>query len=202
VKLPRLIVITDWSLPGATLLAKLKAVCEVSPEIAIQHRHPGATVRQFYQEAKSVAEICRLGGNTLFINGHLDVAVLLGASAHLPGGNILAKDARVYLPRALISVSVHDLEEARQAERADIALVSPVFVPGSKLTDPRTPLGPNGFQRLARAVPCTSFALGGITPTNAASVPADGYAVVQAVLGATDPQRAARELLSFPKKAD
>ncbi len=89
---------------------------------------------------------------------------------------------------------MHD--EADSTDGADLALVSPVFRPGSKPDDTRAPLGVAGFQRIARALPCPAFALGGIETTNAGSVKAAGVAVISAVLHASDPKAAAQALLT------
>ncbi|PTL77289.1 thiamine phosphate synthase [Vitiosangium sp. GDMCC 1.1324] len=195
---PRLIVITDWRLPRERLLAALERALEVGPEVAVQHRHPEATARQFLEEARLLAGLCRARGNALFVNGRLDVALLVGAHLHLPAGGLSAGDVRPHLPEGRqVSVAVHDEREARQALGADLALVSPVFPPGSKPDDTRPTLGPEGFRRLASALPCPALALGGITPERASLLAgAAGFAVISGVLEAEDPGAAARALCS------
>jgi thiamine-phosphate pyrophosphorylase len=94
-----------------------------------------------------------------------------------------------------VSVAVHDAEEARRARGADLALVSPVFSPGSKPGDTRPTLGPEGFRALASALPCPALALGGITPESALLLGgAAGFAVISGVLEAEDPGAAVRAL--------
>lgn len=192
---PRLLVITDWALPRAGLLAALDAALAAGPGVEVQHRHPGAPLRQFLEEARLLA--ARYGAARLWVNGRPDVAALLGASLHLPAGGLLARDMRPLLaPGAGLSVAVHDAREAAEAAGADVALVSPVFAPGSKPTDTRPQLGPEGFVALARALPCPALALGGMTPARAAQVPgAAGVAAISAVLAAEDPGAAARAFL-------
>ena len=196
--LPRLVVITDWRLPPERLLGAVAQALEAGPEVAVQHRHPEATGRRFLEEARLLAGLCRERGNPLFINGRLDVALLLGAHLHLPTQGPCVEDVRPHLPSGRwVSVAVHDAEEARAARGADLALVSPVFAPGSKPGDTRAQLGPEGFQALAALLPCPALALGGITPQRAGSVPgAAGFAVIAAVLEAEDPAAAARALLA------
>jgi len=193
---PRLVVITDWRLPRERLLTALERALEVGPEVAVQHRHPEAPVRQFLEEARVLAGLCRARGNPLFINGRLDVALLVGAHLHLPAGGLTPEDVRPHLPEGrLVSVAVHDEAEARAARGADLALVSPVFSPGSKPGDTRPTLGPEGFQKLAALLPCPALALGGITPESAAQLHgAKGFAVISGVLEAEDPAAAARAL--------
>jgi thiamine-phosphate pyrophosphorylase len=103
---------------------------------------------------------------------------------------------RPHLPEGrLVSVAVHDEQEARRARGADLALVSPVFPPGSKPDDTRPTLGPEGFRKLASALPCPALALGGITPERALLLGgAAGFAVISGVLEAEEPGAAARAL--------
>jgi thiamine-phosphate pyrophosphorylase len=195
--LPRLILITDWRLPRHRLLQALERALEAGPDVAIQHRHPDAPARTFLEEARVLAALCQPRGNPLFVNGRLDVALLVGSHLHLPSNGPTVADVRPLLPAGrMVSVAVHDMAEARLAQGAELALVSPVFAPGSKPGDTRPPLGPAGFQELMAALPCPALALGGITPERAALLPmAHGFAVISAVLNAEDPAEAARALL-------
>ena len=128
---PRLIVITDWRLPRARLLAALERALEAGPEVAVQHRHPDAPARTFLEEARLLAQLCHARGNPLFVNGRLDVALLVGAHLHLPALGPTVADVRPHLPAGRqVSVAVHNEEEARLARGADLALVSPVYAPG------------------------------------------------------------------------
>ncbi|MBN8227639.1 thiamine phosphate synthase [Corallococcus macrosporus] len=201
--LPRLVVITDWRLPRTRLLTALERALEAGPEVAVQHRHPEASGRLFLEEARLVAEVCR--GRALFVNGRLDVALLVGAHLHLPASGPSPRDVRPFLPEGrLVSVAVHDAREAEATVGADLALVSPVFAPGSKPGDTRDTLGPHGFRALSERMPCPALALGGMTPERAREVPgAWGVAVISAVLEAGDPRAAARELLDayVPQRA-
>ncbi|HLL02936.1 MAG TPA: thiamine phosphate synthase [Myxococcaceae bacterium] len=194
---PRLIVITDWRLPRQRLLAAVARALEAGPDVAVQHRHPEAPVRTFLEEARALAALCQARGNPLFVNGRLDVALLVGAHLHLPAHGPTAADVRPLLASGrMVSVAVHDTAEARLAQGADLALVSPVFAPGSKPGDTRPQLGPEGFQSLSAALPCPALALGGITPERAALLPsAQGFAVISAVLEAEDPAGVARALV-------
>jgi thiamine-phosphate pyrophosphorylase len=192
--LPRLLVITDWRLPRARLLAAVEQALEAGPEVAVQHRHPEAPARLFLEEARLLAELCRARGRALFVNGRLDVALLVGAHLHLPAHGLTPEDVRPHLPPGrLVSVAVHDAHEARAARGADLALVSPVFPPGSKPGDTRPTLGPEGFRALAALLPCPALALGGVTPERVALLEgAAGFAVISAVLEADNPTEAAR----------
>ena len=196
--LPRLVVITDWSLPREHLLGALEAALCAGLPVAVQHRHPGVGLRQFLEEARLLAALCERLARPLFINGRLDVALLLGAHLHLPAGGLRPADVRPALPEGrLVSAAVHDAREAEEAAGADLALVSPVFAPGSKPDDTRPALGPQGYAALRAQLSCPALALGGIDPGRAqALADADGFATISGVLGAADPAAAARLLLT------
>ncbi|HEY8208429.1 MAG TPA: thiamine phosphate synthase [Myxococcaceae bacterium] len=197
--LPRLIVITDWALGRERVLAVVDAALSVSAEVAVQHRHPDATGRAFLEEARALrAVVSRHPGRRLFVNGRLDVALLVDADLHLPASAPLAAEVRPFLPVGrLVSAAVHSEEEARAAAGADLALISPVFPPGSKPEDARVPLGPGGFEALRAVLPCPAFALGGVTAENAGRLSgAAGAAAIGAVMRASDPSRAVAALLA------
>ncbi|RJS16356.1 thiamine phosphate synthase [Corallococcus sp. H22C18031201] len=194
--LPRVLVITDWRLPREQLLTALARALDAGPDVAVQHRHPEAPAPLFLEEARLLAQLCHARGRALFVNGRLDVALEVGAHLHLPASGPAPHVVRPALPpERWVSVAVHDAAEARRAHGADLALVSPVFSPGSKPNDTRPPLGPEGFAALARLLPCPALALGGMTPERARAVRgAAGVAVISAVLAAADPTLAARAL--------
>ncbi len=200
--LPALLIITDWALGEAVLFDRLRAALEVSPRIAVQHRHPGVTARQLLAEARRVAALCARSGNPLFVNGRLDVALAVGAHLHLPAHGLLPVDARAHLPEdRMISCAAHDEAEAREARGASFALVSPVFSPLSKPEDRRAPLGVEGFRKIAAVLPCPAFALGGIDARGAAALGPVGVAVIGAVLHSETPAAAAAGLLKAPPLA-
>jgi thiamine-phosphate pyrophosphorylase len=202
-ELPLLIVITDWQIPGPHLIEALELALSLGPDVALQHRHPGASDRMFLGEGEQLAKLCRRFGNPLFVNGRLDVALLLGAHLHLPARGIKAGEVRPHLPSGTwVSAAVHDPAEALEARGADLALVSPVFAPRSKPTAPRPPLGPEGFTQLAKATTCPAYALGGIGPNNGGQVRgAFGFAVISSVLKARDPKSAAEALLANARQS-
>ncbi|MHB8877785.1 MAG: thiamine phosphate synthase [Myxococcaceae bacterium] len=195
--LPRLILITDWSLGADTLLSRLAAALSLGPSVAVQHRHPEASGRQFFEEAKKISELTSRAGCALFVNGRLDVALLTRANLHLPSNGLTPTDVRPLLPAGcLLSVAVHGGDLPEVAAGADLALVAPVFAAGSKPGDSRRPLGPEAYFALARALPCPAFALGGITPATARLLPkAAGYAAISSVLHSDDPKAAAAAFL-------
>lgn len=195
----RVLIITDWALGEAALLSRLEQALSAGPHVAVQHRHPGATDRRFFDEAQQLHRLCEAADAPLFINSRVDVALALGAHVHCTGSSLPPREVRPLLARAgaglrFISCAVH--REGDELEGADLALLSPVFSPRSKPLDARPTLGPDGFARLSATLPCPAFALGGIETTNAGSVKAAGVAVISAVLHSSDPQAATRALLT------
>jgi thiamine-phosphate pyrophosphorylase len=191
-------VITDFTLGRELLLTRLSAALSAGKGIAVQHRHPGATDRAFFEEAVVLQGLCADFKAPLFINSRLDVALALGAHLHCTGASLPPVEVRAALgPDRLISVALHRDDAVDLTIGADLALVSPVFPPGSKPGDERAPLGVEGFTELARRLPCPAFALGGITEATAPQLQGDvGLAVISSVLQREDPRAAAAALLA------
>ncbi len=198
-KLPRLIVITDWSLGAERLLDAISRVVELGPRVAVQHRHPEASTRVYLDQARRLRALCHPAGAPLFLNGRLDLALLLDAHLHLPAHGAHAAEARSLMPKhSWISAAVHDAREAEAARGADLVLVSPIFGAGSKPGDTRTRLGRDGFDALANRAGCPAYALGGITAETMGQLRgtrAHGIASITGVLAAPDPRRSAAMLL-------
>ena len=131
-------------------------------------------------------------GAQVIVNGSPALARALDIGLHLPASAPPPGPDRP----PLCGRSVHDEAEARQAlaEKASYVIVGPVFPTGSKPGHPGAGLGT--LARLARLVsPAPAFAIGGLTPDRVSGVResgAHGVAVRSAILGARDPERAAR----------
>jgi thiamine-phosphate pyrophosphorylase len=193
----RLLLVTDWSLGEHRLLQALEQACALGPEVAVQHRHPEAATRPFLAEARTLAALCAVHHNPLFINGRLDVALLVGAHLHLPVDAPTPAEVRGHLPAGRwVSAAVHDEVELHRAAGADLVLLSPVFTPGSKPGPSPKTLGPEGYARLRAASTCPALALGGIRLDTLSTLgPVEGVAVQSAVLRHAHPGEAARALL-------
>lgn len=117
--------------------------------------------------------------------GDAALAIGRGLGLHLPS----AIPPASWRPQqtGLLSAACHNRAALLRAAAAgaDMALLSPVYAPGSKPHDSRPPLGPAGFAALAATVPTPVLALGGITPARAASLPAvaAGVAGISAFFG-------------------
>lgn len=160
---------------------------------AVQVREKDLPDNELTRLVERVQEAVR-GRAAVLVNGRPHVAKLLGAGLHLPG------DAAAPAERdwPLWGRSVHSPEEARRRaeETPDYLLVGPVFPTGSKPGHPGG--GLELVEATARAVaPVPVLAIGGIESTSAGAVIAAGavgVAVRGAILGASDPERAARSI--------
>ncbi|MFZ5446930.1 MAG: thiamine phosphate synthase [Myxococcota bacterium] len=171
----RIIVITDWS--RADCLERVRAAVACGPRVAVQHRHPGATDRQLYEQGRQLREV--IGAAPLFVNGRLDLALALDAHLHLTEGSLTPADVRPHLGARLLSASWHPPAPPRTG--VDLLLASPVFEPLSKPAE-RPALGPSGYAAArARAGEVPVFALGGMTPERLDALgEVDGVAVIGA----------------------
>jgi thiamine-phosphate pyrophosphorylase len=138
----------------------------------------------------------------VLVNDRVDIALVAGAAgAHLGQDDPPADVLRPHVPPGfLLGISVGSGAEAARVRGwpADYWSVGPCFPTGNK-PDAGPALGPDGFAALTRLAPegVPVIGIGGITAANAAAIAragAAGVAVIGAVLGAPDPERAAREL--------
>ena len=134
------------------------------------------------------------------VNDRPDLAALAGADGvHVGQEEISVKDARrIVGPQALVGVSAHSIEQARQAvlDGANYIGVGPTFPSGTKPFE-RFP-GVELLRAVAAEIRLPAFAIGGITRENVHEVLAAGFsriAVSGAVASADDPGLAAKQLL-------
>lgn len=140
----------------------------------------------------------------VLVNDRVDVALAAGAAgAHLGQDDLPLDAVRPHVPPGfLLGVSVGTPLEATRARawRAEYWSVGPCYATATK-PDAGPALGPAGFAVLARLAPAATpvIGIGGVTAANAAALVragAVGVAVIGAVLGASDPEAAARALRS------
>ena len=185
--------------PDKSWLSKLTQLLPLGDKLAFLFRDTESNAHSYFQHARQLATLCHNAQVAFFVHRRLDMALALGAHLHLPSYGFRPSQVRPHLPpNQYLSVSVHNSEEASQAQGADFALVSPVFSPTSKALDLRPPLGPEGFLRLARLLPCPAWALGGLCPSRLPrlSKPA-GAAVVSALWQAENPLLTAQAMLEY-----
>jgi thiamine-phosphate pyrophosphorylase len=136
----------------------------------------------------------------VIVNDRVDVALAAGAAgAHLGQEDPPLDRLRSHVPSGfLLGLSVGSPAEAERGRAwpADYWSVGPCFATANK-ADAGTPLGAEGFGRLAQLAPAGTavIAIGGVTVANTpalARAGAAGIAVIGAVWDASDPVAAGR----------
>jgi len=165
----------------------------------IQVRWKDGTPREMLQLARALVLALPV---PVLVNDRVDVALAAGAAgAHLGQDDPPLDKVRPEVPPGfLLGVSVGSALEAERVRAwpADYWSVGPCFATGNK-ADAGAALGPDGFAALARLAPegMPVIGIGGITAENAGAIiraGAIGVAVIGVVLGAPDPEAAARDL--------
>jgi thiamine-phosphate pyrophosphorylase len=172
----------------------------VSAGVALlQLRDKRLNDRLLLDRARTLRRLTK-GTSTLFImNDRPDLALLSRADGvHVGQEELTVKDARsVVGPHALIGVSTHSIEQARQAvlDGADYIGVGPTFPSGTKQFAHFAGLAL--VEQVAAEIRLPAFAIGGIGEENVAAVVAAGLsriAVGGAVIASPQPATAARVL--------
>ncbi len=157
--------------------------------VAVQLRMKTATSREFLEEARVTAGVCREGGALFIVNDRPDIAVLSGADGvHLGQEDISCGEARrVLSPGMIVGVSTRTAEQAVAAARAgaDYVAVGPVFGTTSKHPEPMTAIGAESLAAVRTSLPgAVIVAIGGIDAARAEQAVragADSVAVISAL---------------------
>lgn len=167
----------------------------------IQLRDKRLDDRRLVERARHLRQWTRGTGTLMIVNDRPDLAALAQADGvHLGQEELSVKDARAIVgPEALIGVSTHSIQQARQAvlDGANYIGVGPTFPSGTKHFE-RFP-GVELLHAVAAEIRLPAFAIGGITLGNLSQVLAAGFgrvAVSSAVLCAPDPAAAASEFIT------
>jgi thiamine-phosphate pyrophosphorylase len=195
-KAPAIIAITDTERASFEhWLAQLELLLALAApgRVLVMLRDRQLAARERMSFGQRLRELTRRHGQPLSVNDRLDLAVLLDADAvHLSGSSVVPSDARAFAHgrgRAFwISCAAHEPGDVLHTD-ADALLLSPIAEPRKG----RPALGVAGIEA-ARAArerrangqgACALYALGGISPANAAAclrAGADGVALIGALL--------------------
>ena len=181
--------ITDAKLSRAGNLSDVQHAVAAGVE-AVQYRRKDASTAGLFAEAAALRKLCH---RTLFlVNDRVDIALAVEADGvHLGREDLPLLAARKLLGKGkTIGLTVHSLEEARQAEAAgaDYLGVSPIYTIQTKM-DAGQPAGIQLIQQIKSAVKIPLVAIGGINLANAPSViraGADGLCAISAVVSRKD----------------
>lgn len=193
-------VITDRRAAGERSIVHVVHAAIRGGATAVQLREKESSTRQMIQLGHELHELTREAGIPLIVNDRVDVALALNAEGvHVGQDDLPAPMARRLIgTERILGVSAGTVKEALEAERdgADYLGVGDVYGTPSK-PDTGVPIGVEGLAAVAKAVAIPTVAIGGITTDNAEAVieaGAAGVAVISAVIGANDPEAAARQL--------
>lgn len=167
--------------------------------MAVHLRPRSVTPLRCLELARELVPRADVTGGWLVVNGRIDIARVTGAHAVQLGRGSLSIDAarRVLSPDCAVGVSVHGVEESREASAlgADYLLLGTIF---STASHPGMPAG--GVELIpacADAGPPV-IAIGGIDVDSIGSISsagAYGVAVIRAVWQTDDPAAAVRRLV-------
>jgi thiamine-phosphate diphosphorylase len=198
----RLVVITDADLARPRSVADVVVAALRAGAPAIQLRDKGASAAELLDLVRILGALTRRADALLFVNDRLDVALAGGADGvHLGPDDIPVAAARSVAPAGfLIGASTDDPETARAlvTEGADYIGCGTVYPTRSK-PDAGRVIGLPGLDAVAHAVEVPVIGIGGVTTGRAhevATTAAAGVAVIRAVMGAEDVDRAVRELMA------
>jgi len=131
-------------------------------------RRPHATAREVYELTRRLRPATRREGCALLVSDRVDVALAAGADGVHLGERSLPTAAarRILRPGLLLGRSIHNLDEAGQAESegADYLFLGPIFATESHPGAPALGLEPYREAVLRAAIPV--LAIGGVTGEN------------------------------------
>jgi len=167
---------------------------------AVQLREKSGTDREILATAERVRELCLEHGAAFFFNDRLDLALAANADGIHLGVDDLSIPAarRIAGPKFTIGYSPDSDLGARSAriEGGSYLGIGPIFRTRSK-SDAGPAIGLKLLKRRIEVSGLPVIGIGGIDAGNAGSVVgagASGIAIMSAILTATDPEAAAREL--------
>ncbi len=191
----RLIAITNALHDGRDGLVSRALAAERGGATMVQLRLKATDARTLLDVARALVAALTI---PVVVNDRADIALVAGAAGvHLGADDLPVAAVRRWTPRGfLIGASVGSDAEVPGARGADYVGIGPVYPTDSK-NDAGHAIGIEEFRRLAAQCGVPAVAIGGITASTAAACReegAAGVAVIRAVLGAPDPERAARAI--------
>jgi thiamine-phosphate pyrophosphorylase len=196
-----LLVVTDRQQTRGRPLLDVLASALAAGVRAIQLRERDLSTRDLFRLAQEVHRLTTVHQAQLLINDRVDIAMVFdGVGVHLRANSLPIAVARKLLGgQRVIGISTHSVEEVvrAEAEGADYVVLGPIYETPSK-TVYGAPLGVRALEDACRRVRVPVVGIGGVTAARVEEIRragAFGVAVVTAVLGAVDVERATHELL-------
>jgi len=202
-----LLEIIDFYLVTDSGLSRKGTLSDVENAVAagcriIQYREKTGSTREMILEAAQIKTLC--GSEAIFlVNDRVDVALAVDADGvHIGQDDMPIDTARDILgPDKIIGLTVHDVEEAQEAERsgADYVGLSPIFDTSTK-KDAGSGIGPESIRDVKDAIGIPIVAIGGINKQNSESVimgGADSLVAISAVVCSDDVKRETKEFIEL-----
>jgi thiamine-phosphate pyrophosphorylase len=197
---PTLYLVTDPGLCGGRSLSGIVAQAVRGGVTLVQLRDKQAEGKALLEQARALRRVLDPQGVPLIVNDRADVALAAGAAGcHVGQTDLPAPEARALLGRsALLGLSLDRPEQAGATDPGllDYIAFGPFAATGTK-SDAGAPVGVAGIRAVRSLTTLPLVAIGGIGARSAGAAieaGADGIAVVSAIMAATDPEVAAREL--------
>lgn len=199
----KLYLVTDRGLAGDRAIEEIVRESVEGGATMVQLREKDIDTREFIELAMNLKKVLEPYGVPLIINDRVDVALAADADGvHIGQSDMPYQIARRLLgPDRIIGLSVENFGQIEEANALDVDYigVSPVFATPTK-TDTAEPFGLEGLRKAVRMSVHPTVAIGGMNERTAAEVMAcgtDGIAVVSAIVCASDPRQATRNLLKI-----
>lgn len=193
-ELLRLYAITDEAADMEKIESALKGGVTI-----LQLREKCLADREYVQKARQVKALCGRYGVPLIINDNVEVALLSGADGvHVGAEDMPVREIRRRAEgRLMIGATTKTVSAAQEAERggADYLGVGAVFPSPTKRNALR--VTKEDLKRICASTSLPVVAIGGIDSSNIGELAGcgmEGFAVVSAVFGAEDVEKAARAL--------
>jgi len=168
----------------------------------IQLRCKVLSHKEFLNIARDLKEICREKGVIFIVNDSLEIALAVKADGLNVGREDMpANEARKLMPvDMLLGCSAYTVSEAKKAYKdgSDYVGVGAIFTTATK--ESIKIVGLKRIEQIKKAVDLPIVAIGGINRENLKEVMAagaDAAAVISAVMGVEDVEKATRELVNI-----
>jgi thiamine-phosphate pyrophosphorylase len=201
-RLAGLYVIIDIAFLSGRSIARVAMETIQGGAKVIQLRDKERPTRESLISAIELRDICAQHNILFIINDSLEVALASDADGlHVGQDDLPVNVARRLLPAdKILGCSVRTLDEAKRAmvEGADYLGVGAIYPTATKQTE--EVVGPDRLKEIRRALDLPLVAIGGINQTNLKTVMkagADAAAVISAVMGAGDVEKATRQLVEI-----
>ncbi|MFW6279306.1 MAG: thiamine phosphate synthase [Bacillota bacterium] len=168
----------------------------------IQYREKEKSMREKYEECRTIRQMTEKEGVDLLINDHLDLALMVDADGvHLGQKDLPPREARKILgPEKIIGLSTHSPAQAQNAlqQEVDYIGVGPIFSTSTK-KNVCDPVGLEYLEYVVENIDLPFVAIGGIKEHNIEQVWEKGascVALVTEIVGAKNIQEKISSLRS------